>query len=82
MSDIDPIKTARELATHANDIVHLQSDMDKMVEEMKQIKEAVQSIQKTLDTAHGGWRTLMMVGGAFAVIGAIFANLLQGIWSK
>jgi len=82
MSDIDPIKTARELATHANDIVHLQSDMDKMVEEMKQIKEAIQSIQKTLDTAHGGWRTLMMVGGAFAVIGAIFANLLQGIWSK
>lgn len=82
MSNIDPIETARELATHANDIVHLQDDMDKMIEEMRQIKEAVQSIQKTLDTAHGGWRTLMMVGGAFAVIGAVFGNLFQGFWGK
>jgi len=30
----DPIKTARELATHASDIRHLQSDMDKMVKDM------------------------------------------------
>ena len=82
MSDIDPIETARELATHANDIVHLQADMDKMVEEMKQIKEAIQSIQKTLDTAHGGWKTLMMVGGAFAVIGAVLSSLFQGLWGK
>ena len=31
MSDIDPITTARELATHANDIQHLQLDIDKML---------------------------------------------------
>ena len=48
MSEIDPIITARELATHANDIQHLQVDMDKIVEEMKQVKEALQSIQETL----------------------------------
>jgi phage-related tail protein len=82
MSDIDPISTARELATHANDIQHLQDDMDKMVNEMKEIKEAVQAIQKTLAEAHGGWRLLLGVGGAAALIGAIFANLFQGFWSK
>ena len=82
MSDMDPIETARELATHANDIVHLQADMDKMIEEMKQIKEAVQSIEKTLATAHGGWRTLMMVGGAFGLIGAALASFFQGAWGK
>ena len=38
MNAMDPITTARELATHANDIQHLQADMDKMVEEMKQIR--------------------------------------------
>ena len=48
MSDIDPIETARELATHANDIQHLQDDMDKMVKEMQEIKLAIQEIQKTL----------------------------------
>ena len=82
MNDIDPISTARELATHANDIQHLQADMDKMVEEMKQIKEAVQAIQKTLVEAHGGWRMLLGVGGAAALIGAIMANLFQGWFNK
>jgi len=82
MSDIDPITTARELATHANDIEHLQSDMDKMISEMKEIKEAVQSIQETLAHAHGGWKTMMIVGGAFALIGGILANLFQGFLNK
>ena len=82
MSSIDPINTARELATHANDIQHLQADMDKMVDEMKEIKEAIQAIQKTLAEAHGGWRFLLGVGGAAALIGAIMANLFQGFWSK
>ena len=81
MSEIDPISTARELATHANDIEHLQADMDKMVREMCEIKEAIQSIQKTLVEAHGGWRMLLGIGGAAALIGAIFANLFQGWWS-
>ena len=82
MSDIDPITTARELATHANDIQHLQLDMDKMVREMQEIKEALQSIEKTLAHAHGGWKTMMIVGGAFAIIGGILANLFQGFLNK
>ena len=82
MNDIDSIATARELATHASDILHLQDDMDRMIEEMKEIKEALHSIQKTLVEAHGGWRMLLGVGGAAALIGAIFANLFQGFWSR
>ena len=81
MNDIDPISTARELATHANDIEHLQADMDRMIEEMKEIKICIQAIQKTLTEAHGGWRMLLGVGGAAALVGAIFANLFQGWWS-
>ena len=53
MSVIDPITTARELATHANDIQHLQEDMDKMVREMQEIKIAIQAINKTLSEAKG-----------------------------
>ena len=77
MNDIDPIETARELATHANDIEHLQSDMDKMVVEMQEIKKAIQAIQKTLDTAHGGWRMLIGIGGAFALVGGAVGWLLE-----
>jgi prefoldin subunit 5 len=82
MSDMDPIETARELATHATDISYLKADMDKMVREMTEMKKSLQAIEQTLATAHGGWRTLMMVGGAFAVIGAVFANLFQGFLGK
>ena len=77
MSDIDPISTARELATHANDISHLQADMDKMVDEMKQIKEAIQAIQKTLAEAHGGWRVLIGVGGAMALVGGAIGWIVE-----
>jgi prefoldin subunit 5 len=80
MSDIDPIETARELATHANDIQHLQDDMDKMVKEMQEIKLAIQSINKTLSEAKGGWKTLMAVGGAVSVLTGV-VGLIVGYWS-
>ena len=73
----DPIRTARELATHANDIKHLQSDMDKMVQDMHEIKRTLAAIQKTLSEAKGGWRTLMYVGGASATIASFVTWLVD-----
>ena len=47
MSDvINPIETARELATHANDIEHLQADMDKLVKDMEEDKKCLADIQR------------------------------------
>ena len=80
MNDIDPISTARELATHANDISHLQSDMDKMVQEMQEIKACIQKIEKTLSEAKGGWRTLMAIGGAISIVTGI-VGVIVGYWS-
>lgn len=64
----DPIETARELATHANDIKHLQHDMDRVVQDMEDIKKSLAEIQKTLSEAKGGWRTLMAVAGVASVL--------------
>jgi prefoldin subunit 5 len=80
MNDIDPISTARELATHANDISHLQSDMDKMVQEMQEIKACIQKIEKTLSEAKGGWKTLMAIGGAISIVTGI-VGVIVGYWS-
>ena len=60
----DAIETARELATHAADIKHLQDDMDKLVSDMDDIKKTLQAINSTLSEAKGGWKVLMMLGGA------------------
>jgi hypothetical protein len=58
MSDIDPILTARELATHANDIEHLQADMDKLIKDMEEVKQALTSIQRMLAEQLASKKTL------------------------
>lgn len=59
----DPIRTERELATHANEIKHLQTDMDKVLEEVESIKAVVDEISTKLDRAEGGWHMLIWLGG-------------------
>ena len=80
MNNIDPIETARELATHASNIQHLQEDMDKMIVEMAEIKTTLQNIEKTLSEAKGGWKTLMAIGGGVSLITGIIGVVI-GYWS-
>ena len=70
MSVSEALDTARELATHASDIKHLQADMDKLVQDMEEIKKSLYEINKTLSEAKGGWKVLMMIGGAGGAVGS------------
>jgi cation transport ATPase len=81
MADVD---TARELATHAADIAHLQSDMDKLVESVAAMQKTLAEIDKTLSEAKGGWKMLMMLGGAGGVLGAVITQVIHSLpsWSK
>ena len=76
----DAIQTARELATHASDIKHLQDDMDKMLENMKTMQATLTAIDKTLSEAKGGWRMLMLLAGASGTVGAGVVQLVH--WSS
>jgi chromosome segregation ATPase len=68
----NPVQTARELATHANEIKHLQQDMDRVLVELEAMKQTVDSINQKLDKAEGGWKTLIWIGGlATSVTGII-----------
>jgi prefoldin subunit 5 len=72
----DDITTARELATHANDIKHLQDDMDAMKADLVAIRSSLDDIKGTLSSAQGGWRVLIFIGSiASGVIGAISGYL-------
>ena len=75
--DEKDIMTARELATHASDIKHLQDDMDKMLENMKVMQATLTAIDKTLSEARGGWKVLMLVGGASSVVGAGLVQIVN-----
>lgn len=67
----------RELAVHETEIKHLQADMDKMVSDMEAIKQALNQINQTLSEAKGGWKILMMMGGAGGVLGSAITQIMQ-----
>jgi prefoldin subunit 5 len=81
MSD-DAIQTARELATHAADIEHLQRDMDKLMTDMDEIKKSIAAINSTLSEAKGGWRVLMGIAGAGGVAGAALTQFMHYLIGK
>ena len=60
----------REIATHGAEIKHIQDDLDTIAAEMKEVRLALAEINKTLSEARGGWKILMMIGGAGGAVGS------------
>jgi len=81
MTENDHIETARELATHANDIKHLQDDMDRLVSDISAIKTSLADINKTLSEAKGGWKVLMWAGGAASAATGV-VGFISGYWGS
>ena len=77
-SELDMV---REIATHASDIRHIQEDMDKMLESMKSMQKSLAAINITLSEAKGGWRVLLIIGGAAGTVGAGVMQVVHW-WSK
>ena len=73
--DEKDIMTARELATHASDIAHIQTDMDKLLNQMETMQAMLGKINTTLSEARGGWKVLLLVGGAGGALGSFLTNL-------
>lgn len=71
----------REIATHASDIRHIQEDMDAMLASMKAMQATLADINSTLSEAKGGWRVLMIIGGAAGTVGAGIVQIVHW-WSK
>ena len=69
----------REIATHGAEIKHIQDDLDEIAKEMKQVREALAEINKTLSEAKGGWKVLMMIGGAGGAVGS-FVTWVVAHW--
>jgi len=76
----DPeIVTARELATHANDIKHLQDDMDKLVKDMEEVKKCLAEIQRLLSEDKASKKTMHTVVNVVAVL---FGGLIVAVFER
>ena len=76
------VNTARELATHAADIAHMKADMDQMVDAIKDMNATLISINTTLSEARGGWKMLMMFGGAGGLLGSLLTQVPGWVQGK
>ena len=79
MNDINPIETARELATHANNIQHLQADMDKLIQDMEEVKKSLANIQRLLSEDAASKKTMHTVVNVVAVL---FGGLIVALFEK
>ena len=56
----------------------LEQQMRDSRDDMAELKQDVKAIRGTLAEARGGWKLLMLLGGAAAALGAAFGKLLGG----
>lgn len=79
-----PIGAFEQTAQHAVDIAVLQTRVKALEEDIDELKVLVRDLTKevravgaTLTEARGGWRVLMLVGGAAASVGAALSWILD-----
>lgn len=61
------------------EVAHLTKSVDELKTSNAQLVKALSDIQRTLDEASGGWRMLMLMGGAGAAAGGLISWLLTNL---
>lgn len=64
-----------DLGRHDAQIEGLQQQVRQLHTDMQAMNVTLQQISTTLSEARGGWKTLMLVGGIAAAVGAGFSKL-------
>lgn len=67
----------RDIGRHDAQIEALQAQVDRMHHEMQTVVKELQSINRTLSEARGGWKTLAAVAGMSGAVGVAFAKVTQ-----
>lgn len=73
------IDAQRKLAAHEVEIANMKKTQDDMTEQLRTINTTLSRINQTLSEARGGWKMLLLVGGAGGAIGATIGHLLRTV---
>jgi prefoldin subunit 5 len=68
-----------QIGRHDAQIEALERDIKNLRADIKEMNQTLHEIHTTLSQARGGWKTLMLVGGAAATISALVTKLVH--WS-
>jgi prefoldin subunit 5 len=58
-------------------VTHLSASTARLEESNQQLTEKLDQVLLTLSEARGGWKTLMVVGGAASTVGAVVTWIVQ-----
>lgn len=61
------------------DIGRHDAEIEALQREISELRVEVREISRMLSEARGGWRSLMLVGGAASALGALMAKLISAI---
>jgi len=53
----------------------MEADVSNLQKDVRELKDDVKAILETLNTAKGGWKTLLMVAGVAGAMGAFIAKV-------
>lgn len=59
------------------DLGRLEAQVEGVIRKLDDLDKDVKQINKTLSEAAGGWKILMMIGGASGTVGAAITYFLQ-----
>lgn len=65
--------------TTIRDVAKLQAQMEGVREDVKELKQSVDSLLEFTQQARGSWKTVMAISGFAAAIGALFAKIVPHI---
>ena len=72
------MSTERELGEHSVAIEHMQQDIDKIINDMEDMRHKVDKMDKTLDEIKGGWKVLIWIAaGVGGVVSYIMTHWLK-----
>jgi molybdopterin biosynthesis enzyme len=58
-------------------VARMEVQVERLEKDVAEVKDDVKAIRATLDKATGGWKVLMMVGGASAAIAALITKVMS-----
>lgn len=71
---------SEQVVSHAElqrDVGRLEAEVSGLKRDVAEMRADVRIIRDTLSQARGGWKTLMLVGGAASAVGAGIATVVQ-----
>lgn len=75
---IDPVQFGRVQA----EVEALRRDADKLLQTQQEQIQMLQKLNEQLTEARGGWKMLMLIGGASATFGALVSKILAPVVGK